>query len=276
MVDGWTDWTVSPAVVRRRADAHRHHRSRPADVVLHRSPAAPRSSARTARPTVWTHSGTRIGFTIRGHDYVAYAPTRRDLDTSAGTTITSTLAGKSYFTVAVLPTTAASTNARPDRPGRRLRPYAHAHVTGTSMYYSYDAASGDVPTTYGCTTTPREGTETRTVVSLYPHQWKALTDGTPIEPDLRLAARRHEEPRRGRLLHHQAEVPRHPARDPRRRHLDRRRQGHPDRLPQPGGRQPGGVRSIPTPTGPARAWVGPPGSRRSPTSWATAPFGTRH
>ena len=36
-------------------------------------------------------------------------------------------------------------------------------------------------TTYAITTTRREGSEARTVVSLYPHQWKALTGASPIE-----------------------------------------------------------------------------------------------
>lgn len=35
-------------------------------------------------------------------------------------------------------------------------------------------------TTFAFTTTAREGTATQTVVSLYPHQWKALTGSTPI------------------------------------------------------------------------------------------------
>ncbi|WP_406045230.1 glycosyl hydrolase [Micromonospora sp. NBC_00898] len=60
--------------------------------------------------------------------------------------------------------------------------YAHAHVTGTKMTYTYDPATSTVRTTYAFTTTPREGTETKTVVSLYPHQWRSLAGGAPITP----------------------------------------------------------------------------------------------
>ncbi len=178
MVDGWSDWTVSPqwSAGGRTLTATIGH-GLPMSYYTASGGAAQLST--DGPPTVWTHLGNRIGFTIRGHDYVAYAPTGATW-TLGGNTITSTLAGKSYFTVAVLPTTAASTNAQRIDLADDYEPFAHAHVTGTSMSYAYDAASGTVPTTYRMTTTPREGTETRTVVSLYPHQWKALSDGAPI------------------------------------------------------------------------------------------------
>lgn len=130
----------------------------------------------TATPTVWTNSGSTIGFTVNGHDYVAYAPTGATW-TVNGAGISSTLAGKGYFSVAVLPG-GADRAALATEYGR----YAHAHVTGTKMTYAYDPATGTVRTTYAVTTTPREGTETRSVVALYPHQWRSLTGATPITP----------------------------------------------------------------------------------------------
>ena len=72
------------------------------------------------------------------------------------------------------------------------------------MSYSYDQATSTVNTTYTFTTTAREGTETSTVVALYPHQWTHLTGGHPDHPDLRLAARRDEDAdRRRRRFTHQ-------------------------------------------------------------------------
>ncbi|MFG2107303.1 glycosyl hydrolase [Micromonospora chersina] len=130
----------------------------------------------TDTPTVWTNSGSTIGFTVHGHDYVAYAPTGATWSVS-GAGISSTLAGKGYFSVAVLPG-GADRAALATEYGR----YAHAHVTGTRMTYAYDPATGAVRTTYAVTTTPREGTETRSVVALYPHQWRSLTGATPITP----------------------------------------------------------------------------------------------
>ncbi|ADU10523.1 Endo-1,3(4)-beta-glucanase [Micromonospora sp. L5] len=130
----------------------------------------------TATPTVWRNSGATIGFTVNGHDYVAYAPTGATW-TVNGAGISSTLAGKGYFSVAVLPG-GGDRAALADTYGR----YAHAHVTGTRMSYTYDPSAGTVRTTYAFTTTPREGSETKTVVALYPHQWRSLTGATPITP----------------------------------------------------------------------------------------------
>ncbi len=179
MVDDWTDWTVSP----QWSDGGRTLTA----TIGHGLPLSyyevSGGSAQLSTdgpPNVWNQSGSRIGFTVRGHDYVAYAPTGASW-TLSGTTITSTLAEKSYFTVAVLPTSTSSSNADRIALADSYGRYAHAHVTGTTMDYSYDASSGNVRTTYAITTTRREGSEARTVVSLYPHQWKALTGASAIE-----------------------------------------------------------------------------------------------
>ncbi|MFC6021031.1 glycosyl hydrolase [Plantactinospora solaniradicis] len=177
-VDGWTDWTVSPYW----SDGARTLRA----TIGHGLPfvyaQVTGGNAQLgfgATPTVWSNSGARIGFTVRGHDYVAYAPTGATW-TVAGNTVTSTLAGRGYFSVALLPTTgstpAADRAALADSYGR----YAHAHVTGTRVDWRFDQATSTVHATYGFTTTAREGTERNTVVSLYPHQWKNLSGGTPI------------------------------------------------------------------------------------------------
>nr|MDT0658687.1 glycosyl hydrolase [Micromonospora sp. DSM 115978] len=177
-VDGWTDWTVSPYW----SDGARTLRA----TIGHGLPfvyaQVTGGNARLAfggPPTVWTNSGNRVGFTVRGHDYVAYAPTGATW-TVNGTEITSNLAGRGYLSVALLPTTpstpAATRTALADSYGR----YAHAHVTGTRVGWSYNQSSSTVTATYSFTTTAREGTERNTVASLYPHQWKNLAGGSPI------------------------------------------------------------------------------------------------
>ncbi|MGI5214522.1 glycosyl hydrolase [Plantactinospora sp. CA-290183] len=177
-VDGWTDWTVSPYW----SDGTRTLRA----TVGHGLPfvyaqvtGGDARLAFGATPTVWANSGARIGFTVRGHDYVAYAPTGATW-TVSGTAITSTLAGRGYFSVALLPTTsgtpAAERTALADSYGR----YAHAHVTGTRVGWSFNQQTSTVTATYTFSTTAREGSEGNTVVSLYPHQWKNLAGGTPI------------------------------------------------------------------------------------------------
>ncbi|MEU7961283.1 glycosyl hydrolase [Micromonospora humida] len=176
-VDDWTDWTVTPYW----SDGARTLRA----TIGHGLPFAYfQASGGDAQinptggaATVWSNSGATIGFTVRGHDYVGYAPTGATWTVTNGR-ITSGLAGKGYFSIALLPPTADAT-ARASLATSYGR-YAHAHVTGTRVGYTYDPATSAVTTTYSFTTTAREGTATQTVVSLYPHQWKALAGSTPL------------------------------------------------------------------------------------------------
>ncbi len=175
-VDGWTDWTVSPYW----SDGARTLRT----TIGHGSPfvyaRVTGGDARlsfTAAPTVWANSGNRVGFRVDGHDYVAYAPSGAGWSVS-GTAITSNLAGRGYFSVAVLPNTAndADRNALADSYGSR----AHNHITGTRVSWDYDESASVVRSTYAFTTTALEGSGSGTVVALYPHQSQNLAGGTPI------------------------------------------------------------------------------------------------
>jgi hypothetical protein len=98
----------------------------------------------------------------------------------SGTAITSALAGKDYFSVALLPTTPSTPAADRTALANTYGQYAHNHVTGTRVAWSYDQAASTVNATYTVTTTPREGTGSGTVLALYPHQWKYLTGAGPI------------------------------------------------------------------------------------------------
>ncbi|MEV4466393.1 glycosyl hydrolase [Micromonospora echinofusca] len=178
-VDGWTDWTVTPywndgARTMRATIGHglpfAYFRASGGDALINATGGA---------ATVWSNSGATIGFTVRGHDYVAYAPTGATWSVSGGR-ITSNLAGKGYFSVALLPTTPSTDAASRAELATTYGRYAHAHVTGTRVSYAYDQATSTVNTTYAFTTTAREGTANRTVVSLYPHQWRSLTGATPL------------------------------------------------------------------------------------------------
>ncbi|HEX8488919.1 MAG TPA: glycosyl hydrolase [Propionibacteriaceae bacterium] len=177
-VDGWSDWTVTPLLTdgTRTLKATIGH-GLPISYYQATGGSAQLTTAGT--PTVWTNSGAQIGFTVAGHDYVAYAPSGATWSVSGGR-ITSSLGGKTYFSVAVLPTTSASTNAQRTALATSYGRYAHAAVTGTTLSYAYNAATGEVRSTYKFLTTRREGTETATVFALYPHQWKSLAGGTPI------------------------------------------------------------------------------------------------
>jgi endoglucanase Acf2 len=178
-VDDWSDWTVSPAWT----DGTRSLKA----TIGHGLPfsyydvdgGGSAQISTDGPPKVWATSGSMIGFSIRDHDYVAYAPSGASWVVN-GSSITSTLGGKDYFSVAVLPTKAADSDSTRTSLATSYGRYAQAHVTGTKISYQYSPGTGKVNSTYAFTTTPKEGTETKTVVSLYPHQWKDLAGGTPI------------------------------------------------------------------------------------------------
>jgi len=177
-VDGWTDWTVTPFW----SDGARTVKA----TIGHGLPFAyfqvTGGNARlttVATPTVWSNSGSTIGYTVNGHDYVGYAPTGATWSVS-GNAISSTLAGRGYFSVAALPTTPSSSAAERTGLAASYGQVAHAHVTGTRVSYTYTPSTSTVTTTYRFTTTAREGSATGTVVGLYPHQWSHLTGSTPI------------------------------------------------------------------------------------------------
>ena len=178
LVDGWSDWTVTPSW----SDGARTMKA----TVGHGLPLSYYQITGgdalltiTGPPTAWSNTGNRIGFSIGGHDYVAWGPTGSTW-TLSGTTIRSTLAGRGYFSVAVLPTAANATTAAKIALADQFGQYAQNHVTGTRMSYSYSPGTGNVNTTYAFTTTPREGTGSGTVIALYPHQWRYLSGGTPL------------------------------------------------------------------------------------------------
>ncbi len=179
-VDGWTDWTVSPywsggGRTLRTTIGHG------LPFVYAQVTGGNAVLSFPSAPAVWVNSGNRVGFTMRGHDYVAYAPTGATW-TVSGTTITSTLAGRGYLSVALLPTTPSTPAAERTALADSYATYAHRHVTGTTVSWSFNQSTSTVNATYAFATTAREGSAGSTVVSLYPHQWKNLAGGTPIAP----------------------------------------------------------------------------------------------
>ena len=177
LVDDWTDWTVTPSW----SDGTRTLKAtigHGLPLTYFQATGGDALITVTGPPTAWSNSGNRLGFSIAGQDYVAWAPAGATW-TASGNTYRSSLAGKGYFTVGVLPTTSATSTADKIALADGWNQYAHNHVTGTRVSYSYHQASGTVSTTYGFTTTAREGNGTGTVIALYPHQWRYLTGSTP-------------------------------------------------------------------------------------------------
>ncbi len=178
MVDGWSDWTVTPSWTD-GAKTLKATIGHGLPISYYQATGANAQITTSGPATVWSKTGSSIGFTVAGHDYVAYAPSGAGWSVSGGK-IVSALGGKTYFSVAVLPTTSSSTNAQRVSLATSYGRYAYAAVTGTTLAYTYDPKTGTVASTYKYLTTRREGTESATVIALYPHQWKALSGATPI------------------------------------------------------------------------------------------------
>lgn len=131
----------------------------------------------TAPPAVWRTSGGAIGFTVNGHDYAAFGPSGSSW-TVSGTTISSSLASGSFFSLAVLPTSANNSSRAAALDA--YAPYAHNHVTGTRVSWAYDEASAKLTATYAFTTVAKQsGGANGTVFALYPHQRDALSGTAP-------------------------------------------------------------------------------------------------
>ncbi|HLP40008.1 MAG TPA: glycosyl hydrolase, partial [Fibrobacteria bacterium] len=129
----------------------------------------PAKVAFTASPVVWFQDGGTLGVTVNGRHYGIFGPTGSAW-TGSGQARVSTLAGKNYLSVAVLPDGLTDDAARKTALAL-FRAHAHAHVVSTRAAWTYDEKAARVTTTLTTTTVAREGTETRTLQALYRHQW---------------------------------------------------------------------------------------------------------
>ncbi len=116
-------------------------------------------------PRVW--SGTAkdavLGVTIRGNHYGLFGPTGSTWTGLESEVLTNVAPGKPYLSVALLPDDKPETLAL-------FKRYAYNHVTDTQV--GYQVVPGKIKATYSFKTKALEGSETGTIFSLYPHQWK--------------------------------------------------------------------------------------------------------
>jgi endoglucanase Acf2/PKD repeat protein len=118
-----------------------------------------------AAPVIWYNQRGVIGMTVEGRHYGLFAP-----DSSAWsgtTTLQSSLNGKNYFSVALLPDNTPATL-------EVFRTHAYAFVTGSTVAWSYDAAAALLTSTFTYTTELKEaknGNLDKTLTALYRHQW---------------------------------------------------------------------------------------------------------
>lgn len=106
---------------------------------------------------------------FNGASFAVYAPEGSTWEGN-GYSYSSTLAGKNYWSAAMLPQSATDITAT----AREMRRYAFVFPTDTRADYSYDASSAKVRTDFTVTTDVKEGEYTNMLLGLLPHHWAHL------------------------------------------------------------------------------------------------------
>ena len=109
-----------------------------------------------------------------GADFVVYAPTGSTWSVS-GNTYTSTLNGKNYWSVAMLPQSTTNIAATAES----YKKYAYVFPTNTTTSWSYNPTTAKVVTEFNVTTSVKEGNHTHVLMGLLPHQWANLDSSSP-------------------------------------------------------------------------------------------------
>lgn len=140
-VDGYSDWTVSE-LWSSGGNSLRTTFGHGLPFVYATKTGGNATLTTTGTPTVWSTANGAVGFSVNGHDYAAFGPTGSTWSVS-GTTISSSLNGGAYFSVAVLPSTGSASGRAAALAA--YAPYAHNHVTGTKVSWSYDESAPSSP-----------------------------------------------------------------------------------------------------------------------------------
>jgi endoglucanase Acf2 len=180
-LDGFSDWFVTAAF----AEGGRSMRlsfghGSPYVYALYAGGDA--TVAFEAAPEVWAGGAEAavLGVLVNGKPYGLFGPSGCAWEGIGTAALTCRLKGKPHLSVALLP---AKTKEALDLFAR----HAHAHVTGSTVAWSYHEKTAAVTTTFKVATAAREGTETATLMALYPHQWEATADPLlePTYPSVR-------------------------------------------------------------------------------------------
>lgn len=116
-------------------------------------------------PEIWHNNDEVLGLTIDGKHYGIFAPTGSQW---TGTdTLESTLNGKGFFSLAVLPDTTSATL-------ELYRSHAYAFVTNSTVEWDYNETTNSVTTTFSYETALMDSAVSNsdeTLSALYRHQW---------------------------------------------------------------------------------------------------------
>lgn len=109
-----------------------------------------------------------------GADFVVYAPVGSSW-LQNGNVFTSTLNGKNYWSMAMLPLTTTDINS----VANVYKKYAYVFPTNTITSWSFDESTSVARTDFVVETEVKEGTDTDMLLGLLPHQWSNLAADSP-------------------------------------------------------------------------------------------------
>ena len=109
-----------------------------------------------------------------GADFIIFGPAGT-VWTQNGTTYTSSLNNKDYWSMAFVPPGASDLTTI----ANEYQKYAFVFPTNTSVAWDYDEATGIVRTDFEVETEIKEGTDTTVLQGLLPHQWGNLAANSP-------------------------------------------------------------------------------------------------
>jgi len=116
-------------------------------------------------PLVWSgaENDAVIGVTANGNHYGLFGPTGSAWSGLNSASFVNASKGKTHFSFALLPDNKPETLAL-------FKKHAYSHVQDTRVDFSVE--KGVVKSTYRFSTKAYEGSETKTLFAMYPHQWK--------------------------------------------------------------------------------------------------------
>lgn len=118
-------------------------------------------------PRDGTHDKRAAVFAVDGHVYAVFAPTGASFDWSQPNELVVHLpAAARYVSIAGLPD-------EQDATIRQFLAVAYAFPVDTRTEWSYDEAKSTVRTVFHVETAAKEGDNRKTVMGLYPHQWRS-------------------------------------------------------------------------------------------------------
>jgi len=110
-----------------------------------------------------------------GADFVFYAPVGSTW-INTGNVYTSTLNGKTYWSMAMLP----QSNTNVSSVAQEYKQYAYVFPTNTVTTWDFNPSTSKVTTNFTIITDVKEGSETEMLLGLLPHQWNNLAPSSPV------------------------------------------------------------------------------------------------